>query len=124
MAGNRVQVEEFVKRRRKVLGQAAPLAATDTDLYTVPEGYTATGLVHAFNRGTVAALMRVAVRPGGAALAVQHYLVFDQSVAAQTKLPPDAGLRLEIDATDVVTVRADIADVSYTFMGVEEPKDA
>lgn len=60
---------------RKVLGQVAPSATTDTTLYTVPAATSTvcSSLVVA-NRGEVTALVRVAVRVAGAALANQQYI--------------------------------------------------
>lgn len=102
----------------KVLGQAAPAAATDTDLYTVPANtQTAVSLLVAANRGLVAVL-RIAVRPAGAAIANQHYVAYDFSLAAGGRAEILKGVTLE--ATDVVTVRSDTADVSFSLFGVEQ----
>ena len=99
---------------RKVLGQVAPSATTDTTLYTVPAATSTvcSSLVVA-NRGEVTALVRVA----GAALANQQYILYDVAVPPQDTYIGTVGLTLA--ATDVVTVRASTADVSFSLFGEE-----
>lgn len=101
----------------KVLGQSAPSATTNTDLYTVPSSTSAVAstLVIA-NRG-VTTTVRVAVRPAGAALANQHYIVYDTPVNQNDSLFLTIGLSLS--QTDVVTVYAGSADVSFSLFGSE-----
>lgn len=102
----------------KILGQAAPAADTDTDLYTVPgstEAVASTMLV--CNRGSSEADFRVAVRPAGATLADEHYVYYDAPLAANATFAATVGLSLA--ASDVVTVRASSANVSFTLSGVE-----
>lgn len=102
----------------KVLGQAAPAATTDTTLYTVPASTDAvvSSLVVA-NRDTAAATFRIAVRPAGATLANQHYIAFDVTVGGSDSTIITIGATL--DATDVITVRASTANVSFTAFGSE-----
>lgn len=101
-----------------VLGQTAPAADTDTDLYIVPASTEAvvSSLVVA-NRAAAAATFRVAVSPGGAALADEHYLVFDPQVGANASVAFRLGIALA--AGDVVRVRAGSADVSFSAFGSE-----
>jgi hypothetical protein len=101
----------------KVLGQSAPAANTDTTLYTVPSGRSAvTSTLSICNRG-VSTTFRVAVRPAGAGIANQHYLVFDAAINANDSVFLTLGATLA--ATDVVTVRAGTADVSFSLFGTE-----
>ena len=102
----------------KVLGQSAPSATTDTTLYTVPAATDAvvSSIVIA-NRDSSAATFRIAVRPGGATLANQHYIAYDCSVGANDTTALTLGLTL--DATDVVTVRASTANLSFSAFGSE-----
>jgi hypothetical protein len=101
----------------KVLGQAAPGAASDTDLYTVPAATAAVASTLAIcNRGAVATF-RVAVRPAGATLADEHYIVFNNSIAAGDAVFLTLGVTLA--TTDVVTVRASTADLSFSLFGSE-----
>lgn len=102
----------------KVLGQSAPSATTDTTLYTVPASTDAvvSSIVIA-NRDSSAATFRIAVRPGGATLANQHYIAYDVTVGASDSTVLTLGLTL--DATDVITVRASTANLSFSAYGSE-----
>lgn len=102
----------------KVLGQSAPSATTDTTLYTVPAATDAvvSSIVIA-NRDASNATFRIAVRPGGATLANQHYIAFDVTVGASDSTVLTLGLTL--DATDVITVRASTANLSFSAYGSE-----
>ena len=102
----------------KVLGQSAPSATTDTTLYTVPAATDAivSSLVIA-NRDSSSATFRVAVRPAGATLANQHYIAYDVTVGANDSTVLTLGLTL--DATDVITVRASSANLSFSAYGSE-----
>ena len=102
----------------KVLGQSAPSATTDTTLYTVPAATDAivSSIVIA-NRDSSSAAFRIAIRPGGATLANQHYIAFDVTVGANDSTVLTLGLTL--DATDVITVRATTANLSFSAYGSE-----
>lgn len=104
----------------KVLGQSAPSATTNTDLYTVAAGTGAvvSTLVIA-NRASTAATFRLAARPAGAAIANQHYLAYDTTVTGNGCITMTLGLSLA--ATDVLTVYASTANVSFGAFGVENP---
>ena len=101
----------------KVLGQSAPSATTNTDLYTVPSATSAVCSTLAIcNRG-VSTLFRVAVRPAGATLANEHYVVYDSAISAGNAVFLTLGISLA--TTDVVTVYANTADVSFSLFGSE-----
>jgi hypothetical protein len=101
----------------EVLGQSAPSAATDTALYTVPSATSAVvSTLSVCNRG-VSTTFRVAVRPAGATIADQHYIVYDNYVNAGDAVFLTLGITLA--ATDVVTVRAGTADMSFSLFGSE-----
>lgn len=103
---------------RKVLGQAAPAADTNTDLYTVPaSSATVCSSLVVCNRGTSSATFRVAVRPAGASLANQHYLYYDISCPGGDAFAATLGATLA--TTDVVTVRASSANLSFSLFGEE-----
>ena len=102
----------------KVLGQSAPAATTDTNIYTVPSATEAViSTIFVCNRGSEAATYRIAVRPNGATLANEHYIAFDATVAAEETIAITTGIT--IDAADVVTVRASTADLSFSVFGSE-----
>lgn len=102
----------------KVLGQSAPAATTATTVYTVPAATQAVvSTITVCNRGTSAGSYRLAVRPGGASLANQHYLAFDVAINAKTSETWTVGITLE--ATDVVTVYGSSAGFSFSVFGSE-----
>ena len=103
---------------RKVLGQAAPAAATDTTLYTTPAATsTVASSIVVCNQNSTIQSFRVAVRPAGASLASQHYLFYDVSVPPRDTFVATIGVTLA--ATDVVTVRADATGMSFSLFGEE-----
>lgn len=102
----------------KVLGQSAPSATTNTDVYTVPSATEAViSSVVVCNRSTSPATYRLAVRPNGTAIANQHYLAYDVTVNANDTTIMTVGLTL--DATDVFTVYASSANLSFGVYGSE-----
>lgn len=102
----------------KVLGQSAPSSNTDTTLYTVPAlTDTVVSTINAVNTGSTSANIRVAIRPAGATLAKQHYIVYDLTLVANAIFTYTAGIT--IDTTDVITVRASTADVAFSAFGSE-----
>ena len=102
----------------KVLGQSAPSATTDTTLYTVPSATeTVVSSIVVANRDSAAATFRIAIRPNGAALANQHYIAFDVTVGGSDSTIITIGATM--DASDVITVRASTANLSFTAFGSE-----
>jgi hypothetical protein len=102
----------------KVLGQVNPGATTATDLYTAPAATSAVASsLTVCNQAAVAATFRVAVRPAGAALDPKHYLHYDAPLGANATLIATVGLTLA--PTDVVTVYASSATVSFGLYGSE-----
>lgn len=101
----------------KVLGQSAPSATTNTTLYTVPSATSAVASTLSIcNRG-VSTTFRIAVRPAGATIANEHYIVYDNYVSAGDTVFLTLGITLA--ATDVVTVRAGTANTSFSLFGSE-----
>jgi len=101
----------------KVLGQSSPSATTNTDLYTVPASTsTVASTLVVCNRG-VSTSFRVAVRPAGATLADEHYIVYDSSLNQYDSTFLTLGITLA--TTDVVTVYAGAATLSFSLFGSE-----
>lgn len=101
----------------KVLGQSAPAATTNTILYTVPSATSAVCSSLAIcNRG-LSTTFRVAVRPAGATLADQHYIVYDNWVNQYDTVFLTLGVTLA--TTDIVTVYAGAATLSFSLFGTE-----
>lgn len=102
----------------KVLGQANPSAATPTTLYTVPASTEAVcSSLSVCNRSGTATSFRVAVRPAGAVLSNEHYLYYDVTLAGNDTFVATIGMSL--DETDVVTVYATLATLSFNLFGQE-----
>lgn len=101
----------------KVLGQVAPSATTNTTLYTVPATTsTVCSTLVVCNRG-VSTTFRVAVRPAGATIANEHYLTYDTAINQYDTAFLTLGITLA--TTDVVTVYAGTATVSFSLFGSE-----
>jgi glucose-6-phosphate dehydrogenase assembly protein OpcA len=102
----------------KVLGQSNPSATTATTLYTVPSATSAViSTIAVANLAASSATFRIAVRPGGASLANQHYIAYDVTIAALDTLTLTLGITLA--TTDVVTVYASTATMSFAAYGSE-----
>ena len=102
----------------KVLGQSAPSATTDTDVYTVPSATEAViSTIVIANRSTSDATYRIAVRPDGATIANEHYVAYDITVGAGDSTALTLGVTM--DAADVLTVQASSADLSFSVFGSE-----
>lgn len=102
----------------KVLGQIAPSATTATAIYTVPAATeTVVSSITVCERGGSSGTFRLAVRPNGATLANEHYIVYDTAIAANDSIILTIGLTL--DATDVLEAYASSADMSFNAYGSE-----
>jgi hypothetical protein len=102
----------------KVLGQVAPSATTATALYTVPSATSAVvSSITVCERGGSAGTFRLAVRPNGATLANEHYIVYDTAIAANDSIILTIGLTL--DAADVLEAYASSANMSFNAYGSE-----
>ena len=103
---------------KKVLGQVNPSATTATTLYTVPSAKSAVvSSLTICNQTASAATFRVAVRPAGATLAAVHYVAYDVTVGASDTTALTLGITLA--ATDVITVYASTATLSFHAYGDE-----
>ena len=103
---------------KKVLGQVNPAATTATTLYTVPSAKSAViSTLVICNQAASSATYRIAVRPAGATLAALHYVAYDISVGASDSTALTLGITLA--TTDVVTVYASTATVSFHAYGDE-----
>ena len=102
----------------KVLGQVAPSATTATTLDTVPSATQAVvSTIAVCNRAATAATYRIAIRPGGATLANEHYIAYDAPIAANDSTFITVGITL--GAADVITVYASTANLSFNAFGSE-----
>jgi len=102
----------------KILGQSSPTAATNTDLYTVPTATSAiVSTLAVCNQNSSAVSYRVAARKSGAAIATQHYVVYNTTIPANDTVTLTFGMALA--ATDIITIYANSASVSFTLFGTE-----
>jgi hypothetical protein len=107
-----------VPQTYKVLGQSAPSATTLTALYTVPSATSAVvSTITVCNRAAASKSFRLAVQPAGASIADQHYIAYDVVIAANDSTCLTLGLTLA--ATDVLSVYASAADLSFQAFGSE-----
>jgi hypothetical protein len=102
----------------KTLGQSNPSATTNASLYTVPATTsTVVSTVTVCNQASTAGTFRIAIRPAGASIAAQHYIAYDTPIAANDTIALTLGITLA--TTDVVTVYASSATMSFSAFGSE-----
>lgn len=102
----------------KVLGQSYPSATTATTLYTAS---TASGTIissiNVANLGAANDTIRIAIRPAGASLANQHYIVYGITLPAAGVFTWTAGGTLA--NTDVVTIYSTTGTSAFSAFGQE-----
>lgn len=105
-------------RTYKVLGQAAPPAASETPLYAPAAGASAvcSGLF-VCNRGAVPATFRVSVSVGGGLTAPKDFIYFGEALPKTSTLLSVAGVTP--GSLDAIRVWASTADVSFNLFGQE-----
>lgn len=102
----------------KVLGQSNPAATTNTTLYTVPASNSVVvSTITVCNQAGTTANFRIAIRPTGETIASKHYINYDTQVPGNDQLALTLGITLA--ETDVVTVYANTATVSFNIFGTE-----
>jgi hypothetical protein len=102
----------------KVLGQSAPAATTETDLYTVPAATeTVVSTITVANRSATDATFRLSVSVNGAASANKDYLAYDLTIGGNGFVSFTIGATM--DATDKIRVYASSANLSFTAFGSE-----
>ena len=89
----------------KILGQSAPAANTETDLYAVPSLLSAVvSSITVANRGADLATFRISISPAAAVTTNADYLYYDVVIGGNDTFIATVGLTLA--ATDVMRVRA------------------
>jgi hypothetical protein len=101
----------------KVLGQIHAAAITNTTLYTVPSATSAVCSTLVVCNIGASTTYRIAVRPAGATIADQHYLVYEAAINQYDTTMLTLGITLA--ATDIITVYAGTADVTFQVYGSE-----
>ena len=101
----------------KILGQSNP-GASDTDMITVGSGkQNLVSTLVVCNTTAGAATYRVYARVAGATTAVGNAIVYDATVPANDTVSLTLGVTLA--ATDKLTVRSSVSNVTFTAFGVE-----
>jgi len=103
----------------KVLGQVAPAATTEANLYTVPASTQAVvSSIAITNQAASSATFRIAVRPSAdATTAAKHYLVYGTTVGAADTVVLTIGVTLA--ASDKIQVYGSSATLSFSAYGSE-----
>ena len=102
----------------KVLGQSNPAATTATTLYTVPSATQAVvSTIVIANLTASSASFRIAIRVAAATLANSQYVAYDVTVGGGDSTALTLGITL--GATDVITVYASSANLTFTAFGSE-----
>lgn len=103
----------------KILGQSAPAATTETDLYTVPASKNTiiSSLTVANRSATAASTFRISTSAAGGATANKDYLAYDILVAPGGIVIFTIGITLA--TTDKLRVFASTADLSFNAYGTE-----
>lgn len=99
-----------------ILGQAAPSAATNTTVYTVPASTVATFTLSIVNRGGSVAKVRVAMSATGTPSS-SEFIEYDATLSASGVLERTG---LVMGATKNLVVYSDSADLSVSAFGFEE----
>ena len=100
----------------KVLGQTGD-ASTAVDIYTATGVEAIVSTLVVCNRSAASKTFDISVRPAGATEANQHYIAKGTNIGANDSITLTLGITLE--ATDVITVTASTADVSFSVFGTE-----
>tara|TARA_R110000868_G_scaffold4694_1_gene29158 strand:+ start:382 stop:711 length:330 start_codon:yes stop_codon:yes gene_type:complete len=102
----------------KVLGQSTPSAASLTTLYTVPAlSSSVISSIVICNISATPTSFRVAIRPAGASISNEHYIYYDVAIAGNDTFIATVGLTLA--TTDVISVYATLATLSFNLFGTE-----
>jgi len=102
----------------KVLGQSNPSATTATTLYTVPSSTsTVVSTLTICNQGASSDVYRIAIRPAGATLSASQYIAYNAAIPAYDSISLTLGITLA--ATDVITIYAGTANLSFSAFGSE-----
>jgi hypothetical protein len=102
----------------KVLAQSNPAATTNTDIYTVPASTSAViSTIVICNQAASSATFNIAVRKAGASITAAQYIAYQVTVAASDSTALTLGITMA--TTDVLTVQASTATLSFTAFGSE-----
>lgn len=102
----------------KILGQSNPIAATLTELYTVPAATkTTVSTITVCNRSATPTTFRISAAVAGNTLADTQYIYYDQAVDGNSTYGITIGMTLA--ATDKIRVYSTLATLTFCAFGVE-----
>ena len=97
---------------------SAPAANTLTSLYTVPSSTQAIiPTINVCNTASAAATFRIGIRPNGAAIEQQNYLVYNSDISAFESIIFNQGIIL--DAGDILAVYSSASTLAFTAFKME-----
>ena len=99
------------------LGTADLSATTITDVYTVPSSTLASVNISVCNRNASAVAIRIAVSDTAVTQGNDEFIEYGVSIAGNGVLERTG---IALDATKIVTVYSDAANVSVVVTGIEE----
>ena len=98
--------------------QSAPAAITSTTLYTVPAATkTCIQRIIVCNRSNVPVTFRISVHLAGAGDGNEQYTTYDETINSNANVSKCKGIT--INATDVIKVYAETADLTFNLYGEE-----
>lgn len=93
--------------------QVQPVADTLTTLYTVPSSTQAIfSAINVCNTASADATFSIAFRPDGDSIDPKHYIIYNATIAGNDTYMINQGMSM--DETDVLSVIASSASVSFT----------
>jgi hypothetical protein len=102
----------------KILGQSAPDATTNADVYSVPSSTQAVvSSLTVCNRANSSATYRIAVRPNNATLSNEHYIAYEASIPANDTIILTIGIT--VSENDRITVYSSNANLTFSVFGSE-----
>jgi hypothetical protein len=97
---------------------SAPAANTLTSLYIVPSSTQAIiPTINVCNTASAAATFRIGIRPSGAAIEQQNYLVYNSDISAFESIIFNQGIIL--DAGDILAVYSSASTLAFTAFKME-----
>jgi hypothetical protein len=93
--------------------QVKPTVNTLTTLYTVPaDTQSIFSAINVCNLSSTSASIRIAFRPSGESIEDKHYIIYDTIISGNDTYMINQGMSM--GATDVLSVYASTASVSFT----------
>jgi len=115
--GNRKSISHGNATETAIAQQSKPVAATLTNIYTVPAATNFKGRIIIANQSAVATAFRLSIAPLGAADATSQYIAYDTPIIGNDIYESP---EINIPATAIVRVYNTLATCSFSLTGVEK----